>query len=160
MVRAQRTAKRLRPYEIHAQLQQAMAMHEFGRPAETERLCREVLATAPEHTDALQLLGVARAAQGDSTAAVGLLRRAVAQRPTDPRLHLNLAIAHLPTRKWAEASECYRRAIAIAPDLADAHAGLAGTLFAMKEFEEAWSAPPAGPSRSSRTTTTPRPAWR
>ena len=137
MDRAQASAKRLRPQEIAKLLQQAVDRHEAGRPDETERLCREVLATAPDHTDALQFLGVARASQGDSAGAITLLRQAVAQRPNDPRLHLNLAVAMLPTKQWAEAADSYRRAIALAPAMADAHAGLAGALFALKDLAAA-----------------------
>ena len=109
MDRAQASAKRLRPQEIAKLLQQAVDRHEAGRPDETERLCREVLATAPDHTDALQFLGVARASQGDSAGAITLLRQAVAQRPNDPRLHLNLAVAMLPTKQWAEAADSYQQ---------------------------------------------------
>ena len=55
--------------DIHVLGRQAVALHQQGKPAEAERLYRQVLAIDPRVFPALYLLGVLRLEQGDSAEA-------------------------------------------------------------------------------------------
>ena len=57
---------------------QAVALHQQGRPAEAEQLCRRILAINPRVFPALYLLGVLRLEQGDSAEAASLIEKALA----------------------------------------------------------------------------------
>ncbi len=59
--------------DIHVLGRQAVALHQQGRPAEAEKLYRQVLAIDPGVFPALYLLGVLRLEQGDSADAAGLI---------------------------------------------------------------------------------------
>jgi Flp pilus assembly protein TadD len=54
-------------------LEQALRHHRAGRLQEAEALYRQILATAPNHADALHMLGVLSAQTGKQEAAAGLI---------------------------------------------------------------------------------------
>jgi tetratricopeptide (TPR) repeat protein len=63
--------------------------------------------------------------QGDYDAALTSYRLALRDRPNDPKILQNMAIAFTKTSHPEEAVRCYRRALEIAPELSGAHYGLA-----------------------------------
>lgn len=90
--------------------------------------------------------------QGDFDAALTSYRLALRDRPNDPRILQNMAIAYSRTGQLEEAIRCYRRALELAPDLAGAHYGLAFLLMkkgdrrgAEHHLEEFMIKPPSGP---------------
>jgi tetratricopeptide (TPR) repeat protein len=63
--------------------------------------------------------------QGDYDAALTSYRLALRDRPSDPRILQNMAIAFSKTARLEDAVRCYRRALDLDPDLSGAHYGLA-----------------------------------
>jgi tetratricopeptide (TPR) repeat protein len=89
--------------------------------------------------------------QGDYSAALTSYRLALRDKPNDPRVLQNMAIAFSRTGQQDEAIKCYRRALELEPRLSGAHYGLAflllkrGDLEAAAEHLEAFlAAPPKG----------------
>ncbi len=63
--------------------------------------------------------------QGDYDAALTSYRLALRDRPSDPRILQNMAIAFSKTGRLEDAVRCYRRALDLEPTLSGAHYGLA-----------------------------------
>src|SRR5918911_1257738 len=63
--------------------------------------------------------------QGDYDAALTSYRLALRDRPNDPRILQNIAIAYSRTGRLEDAIRSYRRALEVAPELSGAHYGLA-----------------------------------
>src|SRR2546425_13224007 len=72
--------------------------------------------TAAEHND----LGVAYEARGETELARREYARAVRRDPRLPQAWINLGNAAAGGGRWGEAGRCYRRALAVDPDRADA----------------------------------------
>jgi tetratricopeptide (TPR) repeat protein len=113
---------------LTALLQTAVQHHQAGRLAEAEALYREILATEPDHADALNLLGVLAHQTGRDDQAVELIGRAVLANPTNPRFYGNLGNVLQACGDSAAAIEMYQRALALDPADADAHNNLGNVL--------------------------------
>src|SRR5438034_8568636 len=88
--------------------------------------------------------------QGDFDAALTSYRLALRDRPNDPRILQNIAIAYSRTGLMEDAIRSYRRALEVAPELSGAHYGLAFLLLkrgdlagAMSHLDAFLSNPPA-----------------
>jgi len=90
--------------------------------------------------------------QGDYDAALTSYRLALRDRPNDPRILQNMAIAYSKTGRNEEAIRAYARALEVKPNLSGAHYGLAFLLIKRGDLPEAAAhleafleAPPSGP---------------
>ncbi len=118
-------------------LQRAIALHQQGRAADAEALYREVLIRAPDHFDALHLLGVALHQQGRHDPAVDSIRHAIAINPGDPSAHSNLALALRDLGRLDEALASLDHALSIRADHVQAHNNRGSVLRAMSRPAEA-----------------------
>jgi tetratricopeptide (TPR) repeat protein len=114
-----------RASEVFHDFQSAYAHDRAGRRDRAEVLYRRVLQKAPDHADALHLLGLIAHERGRHQRAIQLIRRAVEILPEFPAAHANLGSALKAMGKRTEAVEAYHHAIAIKPDYAVAHSNLA-----------------------------------
>ena len=96
-------------------LQAAARAIRDGATAEAERLLARVLASNPNHPEALRLLGILHGRRGRHTAAVAVLQRALALRPDDAWLLNDLATAQMASGARDEAFAHWHRACALAP---------------------------------------------
>jgi tetratricopeptide (TPR) repeat protein len=110
--------------------ERAYAAHRDGRLVDAERDYRATLDADPVHTDALHLLGVLRHQQGRHEEAVDLVGRAVALRPNDAGLQLNLGNALKALGRLDGAIERFRNALTLAPEFPLAHYNL-GNAYAL-----------------------------
>ena len=104
------------------------AHHQVGRLDRAEALYRKVLATDPNHADALHLLGVLAFQRGEIGPALQLIERALPALTELPDAHLNHGNALRAAGRLKEAAVSYRRAIALRPDHGMAHNNLARVL--------------------------------
>ncbi|HTR07895.1 MAG TPA: tetratricopeptide repeat protein [Paraburkholderia sp.] len=115
----------------------AYAAHRDGRLDDAERGYRATLDADPVHVDALHLLGVLRHQQGQHAEAADLVRRAVALRPDDAALQLNLGNALKALGELDGAIERFRNALTLAPAFALAHYNLGNAYAAIGRHEDA-----------------------
>ncbi len=113
------------PTAIPAAYERALQRYRDGRLAETETLCRDIIATAPLHADALHLLGIVGYRAGHLAPAIELIRRAIAVAPRVADFHANLGAVLNAAGRPAEGREACFRALSIDPDHVDAHYNLA-----------------------------------
>lgn len=122
---------------IRASLQDAVQHHQAGQLGEAETIYQQILSSAPNHPDALHLLGMVAHQRGQHDVAVEWIRRAVTVNPSVPMYHGNLGNALKSLGRLDEAIESYRRALELKPDFADAIGNLGTCLQAQSKFEEA-----------------------
>lgn len=115
----------------------AKDLHAAGRAQEAERLYREVLASQPDHVEALHGLGVLCLQTQRLEPALKYLGKAVAVDPASATLLNNLGVALAAAGRFEEAADAYRRSLTIAPDAPGVHVNLAAALGAGGRTDEA-----------------------
>ncbi len=95
-----------------------------GRPAESEAICRRILAQQPQHAGALNLLGMLACQAGQLPAAVELIRQSILVNPNSAEAHNNLGVALQRLGQADQAVAAHRQAVRLAPQSADAHYNL------------------------------------
>ena len=123
----------------------AIQQHQAGRLAEAEQIYGRILQVDPHHPDALHLLGVLAHHVGRYDIAVEHMGRAIGLKGTEAVFHHDLGKAYFAWQRLAEAAACYRQALQLKPDYAEAHNGLGQVLKEQGKLEEA-SPATAGPS--------------
>ncbi len=118
-------------------LEAALALHRAGRLAEAEAVYRQILAGAPQHPDALHLLGLVAHQQGDSRRAVELIGRAIGLHGNVAALHNNLGEAHRSLGEYPQAIAAYEQALRLDPNFAEAHNNLGTVLQNEGRLDEA-----------------------
>ncbi len=119
-------------------LRAAHEHHQAGRLDEAAALYDKVLLEVPGLGDPLHLLGQIALARGQAHRAAELISQAIEDLPEEfAEPQLNLGNAFVALRQFAEAEACYRRALVIDPDLAEAHSNLAGVLNEQGKHAEA-----------------------
>jgi len=113
--------------------------HQAARLAQAEVCYRRVLATEPEHPDALHLLGLLAQQVGRYDQAVELIGRAL-KRNGHPVYFSNLGVVLNDQGKLEEAIAAYRQAISIKPDFAEAYSNLGNSLNDQGKVDEAIAA--------------------
>jgi protein O-GlcNAc transferase len=109
-----------RPRSIAQVLDESLAFHQAGDMDRAEAGYREILKRAPNHADALHLLGMIRLHREDYPTAAELIQKAVDQHPDTPFYYNNLGLARMGLGHANGARECFERALALKPDYAEA----------------------------------------
>ena len=97
-----------------------LAHHQAGRLAEAEVRYRRILAAAPDHADALHLLGVIAYQFGRLEMALELIGRAVQQNGNDPSYYCSCGLVLQGLKRLDEAVASHDRALALKPGAVDA----------------------------------------
>jgi len=119
------------------EMNEAAAHFEGGRPEPAEVLCRQILACAPDHPKALNLLGVLSFLKGQREEGMSLLNRAIEVKPDFASAHSNLGNALKELGQLKKAEQCYRRALMLKPDHPDACSNLGLVLGLQDRLDEA-----------------------
>ncbi len=98
-----------------------MAAHRQSRLSAARAGYEEILRVAPEHFDALHLLGVIALQEKRTEEGMTLIRRALAVNPLNAVAHLNMARGLTDLRRLDDALQSLDRAIELSPDYAVAH---------------------------------------
>jgi predicted O-linked N-acetylglucosamine transferase (SPINDLY family) len=116
---------------------QAFAHHQSGRLAQAESLYRQILATEPNHPDALNMLGAILFQTQRPAEAIDQIQKAISLSPQNPIFHTNLALILSTTGCHSEAAESYRKASALDPENLDLQNNLGNALLAANKPHEA-----------------------
>jgi tetratricopeptide (TPR) repeat protein len=117
-------------------LADAMRDHQAGRLDAAEAVYRGILAQAPDHAEAMRLLGLVANQRGQHQQAHELILRSMALGPT-PMHHQNLGMVLTNLKRIDEAMASYRRAIELDPTLIDGHLNLGNLLRMAGRLDEA-----------------------
>jgi tetratricopeptide (TPR) repeat protein/SAM-dependent methyltransferase len=101
-----------------------------GQLAEAERLCRAILAAAPNDAPTIHLLGFVAHKAGRHPEAIELIGRAIALDETNPDCHFDIGLALMAAGRLEEAARHFARAVALKPDYAAGVANLIDQLYA------------------------------
>jgi Flp pilus assembly protein TadD len=126
--------------QIDAHLQYGKRLHGAGRLVEAGQVYQQVLAAAPRHPEAQDMMGVLLLQTGQPGQAVEWIQRAIAARATIADFHVHLAHALLPLGRAAEAAVAARAALALKRGNAEAHQALGHALTDTGDFEGALKA--------------------
>ena len=102
-------------------LRTAALHHQKGELADAERLYREVLARDPRQPKAAFLLGVLGMGSARHDEAIEMFARAARIEPGEAVFHMNLGGALRKVGRFTEAATALCKAIALRPELAEAH---------------------------------------
>jgi tetratricopeptide (TPR) repeat protein len=103
------------PFDVGRSLNEALALHRQGQLRDAEKIYARVLKAAPNHFDALNLLGAVKMQLGRLGDAHRLLASAVKAAPRAPQGWANLGQVLHALKREAEALDCYDKALALAP---------------------------------------------
>lgn len=106
----------------------AIQHHQAGRLQAAEQIYRQILVIEPNHFDALHLLGVIAHQLGKHDVAIDFIGQAIVSKGTEAAFHNNLGGVHRALGAIPEAVACFRRALELNPDFAEAHYNLANVL--------------------------------
>jgi hypothetical protein len=118
-------------------LQQALAHHQRGEVAKAQSLYKTILATQPQHSDALHLLGVIHIQAKQYEQAIPLIDQALEARPEMAAAHFNRALACKALNQLAAAEVGFAKALALQPDYTQALQPRGMVLQALGRSEEA-----------------------
>ena len=133
---ATQTNSQLTP-ELEDVFRQAVELHKQGNFEEARQLYKRVLATYPDHFDALHLSGVVEAQTGNQKGALELIGRAIALNPYDATAYCNYGLACQELGKFDEALISFRRATELKPDYAEAFFNQGNVLRETGQLDEA-----------------------
>ena len=125
------------PFNLGQALNEAVALHRQGRLRDAEKIYARVLKAAPDHFDALNLLGAVKMRLGRVGEAHRLFTAALKLRSDVPQVWSNLGHVLYRLKRPKEALECYDKAYALAPDSVDVLNGRANVLLSLGRPEEA-----------------------
>ncbi len=125
------------PFNLGQALGDAVALHRRGQLREAERLYARVLKAAPDHFDALNLLGAIKMQLSQFGEAQRLFAAAVKANPAIAAGWNNLGQAQFALKRPADALQTFDRARALAPDDVDILYQHANALIGLNRHREA-----------------------
>lgn len=122
-------------YEL--MFQKAVKLQQNGALNEAEQLYRQILETAPQNADVLNMLGLIAQAKGLHNEAVNYFYRAADFAPQHFPIFFNLGISLAASGYLLEAAEAYKKALKLKPDLKEAFFGLGNVYWQINQKDAA-----------------------
>jgi tetratricopeptide (TPR) repeat protein len=124
-------------FNLGQALGEAVALHRRGQLREAERIYTRVLKAAPDHFDALNLLGGVKIQQGQFGEAQRLFSAAIKANPRIAAAWCNLGQAQFALKRPADALQSFDKARALAPQDVDILYQHANALISLNRHREA-----------------------
>ena len=118
-------------------LQKAVELHQSGALNQAEQLYRQILQTAPNNADVLNLLGLIAQQKSLHLEATEYFYQAAANAPQHFPIYFNLAVSLGALEKYVEAEEAYKKVIKLKPDCREAYYGLGKIYWAQNKIDDA-----------------------
>src|SRR5689334_7764092 len=118
----------VRPEDARVLFAQGNTARSLGMAGPAEQFFRRVLVQEPGRLEAVVSLANLLRAQGQFEAAMALLNPALAREPRAPEIWLTVGSTHREMGNCAEAERCYREAVGLRGDYAEALGNLADLL--------------------------------
>jgi len=129
----------LLPLTLEKALAAGIQHHQAGRLQVAEKLYQRILTTAPDHVDALHLLGVISLQTQRHELAIDYITRAIELNDDRSAFHTTLGAVYRALGRTVKAVTCYRRALELTPHFAEAHNNLGNALNDENSLDEAIS---------------------
>src|SRR5882724_1653581 len=129
--------KKKQKAEVAQLFERALTLHKTGLLPDAKAMYRQLLQLAPDHFDALYLLGMSEYHARSYHEAELLLTQAVNAEPRSAEAHLHRGIVLHTLQRFEEARDAYQRAIALKPGYAVALNNLGNVCLSLGRFEEA-----------------------
>ncbi len=117
--------------------QKAVELQQNGALNEAEQIYRQILETAPNNADVLNLLGLIAQTRGIHGEAVNYFYKAIENAPQHWPIFFNLAVSLGALGKFLEATEAYQKVLTLKPDCKEAHFGLGNLYWAQNNLDAA-----------------------
>ncbi len=117
--------------------QKAVELQQNGALNEAEQIYRQILETAPNNADVLNLLGLIAQTRGIHGEAVNYFYKAIENAPQHWPIFFNLAVSLGALSKFVEAAEAYQKVLSLKPDCKEAHFGLGNLYWAQNNLDAA-----------------------
>ena len=114
--------------------------HQAGRLAQAGQKYNEILQRRPNDANALHLSGVLAGQQGNTDAAIDLIRRAIGVNPKFAEAYRNLGSVLAQKGRFNEAGAAYQKVLEVLPTDCSAHRKLGAAFAANEHFQNAVSA--------------------
>jgi predicted TPR repeat methyltransferase len=118
-------------------LQQAITAHQALDYSQAKRGYLKILQLEPEYAEAMHLLGVLLAQQGEVQSAMEWLAKAVNHQPNNAVYHNNLANSYAGLGWWDKAKFHYLQAIDLNPAYAEAYNNLGKLCYRQQQLQQA-----------------------
>lgn len=126
-----------RSADLNNRLQQGLALHQQGFLKEAKAVYEQIIATDPEHFDALQLTGAIALQHKKYEDCVKLLSKAVRVKKNYAPAYFNLGIALHELKQFDQAVHNYHQAIRLDNQYTKAFNGLGCALKELKQYQTA-----------------------
>lgn len=124
-------------FAVRTLLDEGKQHHQAGRLAEAERSYRLALEMAPEHPEALHLLGLLAYRVNRFEQAIELISQAIEGAPTNPLYQFNLGVVTHRAGRKEEAVRAYERALGLNPKYVEALINLGNAFKDLGRLDEA-----------------------
>jgi hypothetical protein len=125
--------------DLISKMREARFSHQAGRLGEARAQCEDVLREEPRCVEALFLLALIDAQQGDFVVSLAGFDRLICIEPTLADAYSNRGAALAALNRWDEALTNFDQAISLRPDHAGAHFGRAILWLLQGDFAHGWA---------------------
>ena len=117
--------------------QKAVELHQNGALNEAEQIYRQILETAPQNADVLNLLGLIAQSKGIHYEAANYFYKAIDYAPKHFPIYFNLAVSLGALGRYVEAIEAYHKVLELKNDCKEAYLGLGNLYWAQNKTDDA-----------------------
>ena len=117
--------------------QKAVELQQNGALNEAEQIYRQILETAPQNADVLNLLGLIAQSKGIHYEAANYFYKAIDYAPKHFPIYFNLAVSLGALGRYIEAIEAYHKVLELKNDCKEAYLGLGNLYWAQNKIDDA-----------------------